>query len=67
VAPALVALPRGMGLSVAFAWQDVPFPPRSRYLLLRSEDHAVVKGRVPLRLIASTPIGTVYENAAASP
>ncbi len=64
VDPALVALPHGVALSVAFAWEDVVLPPRSRYLLLRAGDVDEVSARVPMRLLATTPIGRLYDNLA---
>jgi len=63
VDPALVALPHGISISVAIAWEDIVLPPRSRYLLLRPQDVDALRGRFPLRPLATTPIGTLYENS----
>lgn len=62
---ALVALPHGVAVSVTFAWEDIALPPKSRYLLLRPRDLADLSGRASLRRLAATPIGGIYENAAA--
>jgi hypothetical protein len=59
---ALMGVPRGMGLSVRFDWEDVRAPPRSRYLVLAEPEVAVVSGRIRLRKLADTPLGALYEN-----
>lgn len=58
----LLGTPRGIGLSVTFDWADLPLPAKSRYLLLAEGDLPAVSGRMRLRALADTPMGTLYEN-----
>jgi hypothetical protein len=59
---ALMGVPRGMGLSVRFDWEELRAPARSRYLVLAEPDLAAVNGRMRLRKLADTPLGALYEN-----
>jgi hypothetical protein len=58
----LVAIPRGIGVSYVFDWDNLAPPVRSRYLLLRIEDLMRLRTKVRLTPIATTPLGTIYRN-----
>jgi hypothetical protein len=60
--PPLVGLPHGIGISFVLDWEDLPIPPRSRYLLLREEDEPQVVPRVRLTRLAETSLGVLYRN-----
>ena len=63
----LLGLPRGIGISYVFDWDNLPDPVKSRYLLLRPEDEPRLSARVRLIPLASTPLGTLYRNEGAVP
>jgi hypothetical protein len=60
--PYLIAVPAGLGISVVRESDQMPVPPRSRYLLL--DESALVHFKRPLRVqpLATLPYGTLYEN-----
>ena len=60
--PPLAGLPRGLAISFVLDWDDLPIPPRSRYLLLREDDEPQVVPRVRLTRLADTSLGVLYRN-----
>jgi hypothetical protein len=60
--PYLIAVPPGLGISVVREADEMPVPPRSRYLLL--DDSAFTHFRRPLHVqpLATFPYGTLYLN-----
>jgi hypothetical protein len=60
--PYLIAVPAGVGISVVRESDQMPVPPRSRYLLL--DESALVHFKRPLRVqpLATLPYGTLYVN-----
>ena len=58
----LLGLPRGIGISYVFDWDNLPDPVKSRYLLLRPQDESLLSARARLVPLASTPLGMLYRN-----
>jgi len=58
----LLGLPRGIAASSALSWEDVPKPPRSRYLLLAPDEVEALKMNTRLRKLTDTALGELYEN-----
>ena len=58
----LLGLPKGMGVSAAFQWDEVAVPFKSRYLLLRPADVEVLTAHVRMRKLRDTSLGALYEN-----
>jgi hypothetical protein len=58
----LLGLPGGIGASAALSWEDVPTPPRSRYLLLAPNELQALNAQIRLRKLADTALGELYEN-----
>ena len=60
----MLGIPRGIGLSYVFDWDNLQPPVRSRYLLLRQADVEQLAAKVQLTPIATTPLGVLYRNGA---
>jgi hypothetical protein len=61
--PDLIAVPPGIGISVTRSPDELPTPPRSRFLLLDPPAYDAIAPRVRLEPIgAPLPYGTVYLN-----
>jgi hypothetical protein len=60
--PDFVAVPPGIGITVARSGDRVPRPPRSRYLLLDQAAYAEVGGSLNLEPVGTVAYGTVYIN-----
>jgi hypothetical protein len=58
----LLGLPKGIGVSMAFEWDKVAVPFKSRYLLLRPADVDALAGIVRMRKLRDTSLGALYEN-----
>jgi hypothetical protein len=61
--PDFIAVPPGIGISITRSPDELPAPPRSRYLLLDAAAEAALAGRVRLdRIGAPLPYGTMFLN-----
>jgi hypothetical protein len=60
--PHLIAVPGGVGLSVAREPDSIAMPPRSRFLLLDAPSLAEFTAPLSTKALATLPYGTLYEN-----
>lgn len=64
LAPGMLGIPPGIGISFVLDWTDQASPPRSRYVLLREREERVFPTTGLVRL-ADVPAGTIYVREAA--
>jgi hypothetical protein len=58
--PLLLGLPRGIGVSIVYRWQDQAYPPRSKYVLLTNAEINRLGVPSSLARVAATPLGDLY-------
>jgi hypothetical protein len=62
LSPGVIGTPPGIGVSYVLDWDDLPSPPRSRYVLLRPRDETAFR-LMGMQPVARVREGTIYRRA----